>query len=230
VLIAASLGLASVGTAQAALFTGAWDPRYGEPFDTEPEVLGWRGSAVFEVPDACIIVGAVSSASCSGMQLISAQVVFYDYLNGTTLDIFNYTAPDLSGFSATFGAGGALISISSNFFSAREPTSDFANIDAYGFRLRFVEAGVQMYHSLDLSFDYLADPLLIPPKWCFDWTGFVCGYSGTYSDGTSAPAVVVTYSKVSEPGSLVLLLAALVSSLLLGWGQRRTPGRRARAC
>jgi hypothetical protein len=224
-------GLGAVGPAQAALWTGAWDPRYGQPFDAnfDADVLGWRGVAVFEIPDACIVVGTVSSASCTGMELVNAQVTFYDFLTNATVETFDYAPSDLSSFTATFGAGGVLTSLVSDYFAPRSPVSDFSVINLYTFSLQFVEDGVRMYHTKDYDlWGYPVGPY--SPEHCESYwllrltQPWVCGYSGTYSDGTSAPAIVVTYTKVPEPGSLALLLAAGMAGLTLRIGRT---GRRA---
>lgn len=231
-LIAAGVSLAGVGAAQAALWTGAWDPRYGKPFDGnfDADILGWRGISVFEIPDECVVVGTVNSSSCAGMALVSAQVTFYDFQTDATVETFNYAPTDLSSFSATFGAGGVLTSLVSDFFAPRSPVSDFSVINLYTFSLQFVADGVRMYHTKDYDlWGYPVGPyspekcdksflLRISQPW-------VCGYSGTYSDGTSAPAIVVTYSKVPEPGSIALLFAAGLAGLGVYRFGRRAPAR-----
>lgn len=218
--VAAFCTAGAVTPASAIVITGAWDPVYGAPFDTAPDVLGWRGSATFEIPDVCIATGIVSSTTCAGMKLDTAQVVFYDVLGGgTTIETFNYGANDLSSFAVNFGADGSILGLTSAFFSPVFPTSTFADINYYGFLLQFVSGGVQMYHSVDLvvyNQDYI-----IPPKYCFSFVpGFICGYSGTYSDPANAPPpgpVALTFRVVPEPGALALVAAALVS----GWAFTR---------
>lgn len=230
-LIAAGISLVGVGAAQAALWTGAWDPRYGQPFDGnfDADVLGWRGIATFDIPETCIVGNTANSLTCAGMSLVSAQVTFYDFKTDATVETFNYTPGDLSNFSATFGSGGVLTSLVSNFFAPRSPESNFSVINLYTFSLQFVADGVRMYHTKD--YDLWGFPIgpYSPEKCDKNWLlrvsqPWVCGYSGTYSDGSSAPAIVVTYSKVPEPGSIALLFAAG----LAGLGAYRF-GRRARA-
>jgi len=226
-LIAVGVSLAGVGAAQAALWTGAWDPRYGTPFDAnfDSDVLGWRGIATFEIPDACITVGTVNSLNCGGMSLVNAEVEFYNFDTDVTFETFNYLPSDLSSFSATFATGGVLTSLVSDFFALRSPVSDFSVINLYSFSLQFVEAGVRMYHTKD--YDVFGFPIgPYSPSKCDSnpllriTQPWVCGYSGTYSDNTSAPAIVVTYSKVPEPGSIALLFAAGLAGCLLRFGRR----------
>jgi hypothetical protein len=214
--------------ASAILISGAWDPVYGAPFDTAPDVLGWRGNATFEIPDACVAAGLVTSSSCAGMKLDSAQVTFYDVLGGgTTLETFNYTSADLNKFAVSFDAAGNILSLTSDFFAPRFPTSEFAEIDDYAFLLHFVAGGVQMYHSLDADLGKI--DLFIPPKLCLAGIpGFVCGYSGTNSGGGEPPApVAITFVRVPEPVSMALLLAAGLAAVVAGW--RRPARRRATA-
>ncbi len=232
-LIAAGISLAGVGAAQAALWTGAWDPRYGTPFDGnfDADVLGWRGIATFDIPETCIDGFTADSSACAGMSLVSAQVTFYDFNTDTTVETFEYAPGDLSGFSATFSAGGQLTSLISDFFAPRSPTSNFSVINLYTFSLEFVENGVRMYHTKDYDlWGYPVGPyspekcdksflLRISQPW-------VCGYSGTYSDGSApAPAVLVSFSKVPEPGSIALLFAAGLAGLVVYRLGRRPPAR-----
>ncbi|MEO7851449.1 MAG: hypothetical protein ABIR94_04220, partial [Rubrivivax sp.] len=53
VLLGAAATLGGAGTAQAALYTGKWDPAYGSIFP----VLGWSATAVIYVPDPCLASG-----------------------------------------------------------------------------------------------------------------------------------------------------------------------------
>lgn len=74
-LLAASAALC--GPAQAAFVQGDWDPPFGEPF---PQ-LGWRGSASFEVPAACLVLSGTvlnTGGACPTISLLSAEVEFYD--------------------------------------------------------------------------------------------------------------------------------------------------------
>ena len=99
---AATLG----GTAQAAFYTGTWDPAYGGPFPN----LGWKATGLFDVPDACAAIGTgtgipVSGGSCAGFDVLSARVDFYNVAApGAILASFNLN-PDVfvSGISLTNG-------------------------------------------------------------------------------------------------------------------------------
>lgn len=78
------------GPARAVQFVGAWDPAFGSAF---PD-LGWRGEAIFFLPDACLAqngwVFNFDPCSSLGMQLVSAEVEFYK-LSDPTNTVFHET-------------------------------------------------------------------------------------------------------------------------------------------
>ncbi len=51
--LTAVAALGSLGTAQAAVYVGKWDPAYGAPYNGSP-ALGFTGQAKFYVPDGCL--------------------------------------------------------------------------------------------------------------------------------------------------------------------------------
>src|SRR3954469_16382140 len=66
---AATLAFAA-GSAQAAVYSGRWDPSFGGIF---PD-LGWKGSATFILPDSCVgLTGSFANAAAgcggNGMQV-----------------------------------------------------------------------------------------------------------------------------------------------------------------
>ena len=81
VAMAAAVALGAAGTAEAAVYNGSWEPAFGAPFNS----LGWRGEAIFSIPDTCLALGMGTylntGANCGGMMLVSAEVVFYPYLH-----------------------------------------------------------------------------------------------------------------------------------------------------
>jgi len=85
--VAAAAALFNLSPAQAAFYSGAWDPTYGFPFvgGTSPinYDLGWRGTVDVFVPDSCAFgVGARpygASSSCAQSSYVqSASVEFYN--------------------------------------------------------------------------------------------------------------------------------------------------------
>ena len=68
----------SGGAAQAAIYTGNWDPAYGASF----EGLGWKGTASFFIPDACLAssgwIANTDACAGGGMQVLGANVSFYN--------------------------------------------------------------------------------------------------------------------------------------------------------
>lgn len=215
-LLAAAVAAVTLASpARAAVYTGSWDPAYGAPFDNPAQTLGWRGIASFFIPDACVAPGVITSAMCPGMQLEDAEVVFYNNLTNATVETLTYGSADLGAFAMTFNASGDLTLVTTGFFAPRAPTSSFANINYYTFLLQFVSDGVQMYHSLDLSPPFTWSPGFIPPDWCakLHLPVYKCGFSGVDPDsGSSGPVRVgVTYTRVPEPGSLLLIGLALLA-------------------
>jgi len=80
----AAAGVASLvafaGQANAVSYVGSWDPAFGDDFQD----LGWRGEAVFEIPKACLDLGAgiyTNLSPCAsangGLRITSAVVEFY---------------------------------------------------------------------------------------------------------------------------------------------------------
>jgi hypothetical protein len=80
--VSAAAGVASLvafaGQANAASYVGSWDPAFGSAFPN----LGWRGEAVFVIPDACLAVDGIytngSTCANGGLQITSAVVEFYN--------------------------------------------------------------------------------------------------------------------------------------------------------
>ena len=95
-LTLAALGLGAVPAAQAALVTGRFDPAFGATLNG----VGYRGTATFQISDACLSLGgptstdtgafiyagydcngSSSSPSDAGMSFLGAEVEFYDLTN-----------------------------------------------------------------------------------------------------------------------------------------------------
>ncbi len=211
--IAASVGvaatLASVTPAQAAIYTGHWDPGYGAPF---PD-LGWEGNAMFSIPDACLArsgwVSNVDDCSGGGMKILSAEVDFYSLSAPTTFaSSRTMVAPTHIVETLTFDpnvavykmfvSGNKLQAVSSNFLGPVQATSSIAGGGAYYFDLKFFEStsnNVGLYHTLGY-----ADP--------------ICAYTGVPAGcGMSSSMPTMTLTLVPEPGTFALAMLGLAGLL-----------------
>ena len=134
VLLSGAATLGSIGSAQAAIYTGSWDPAYGGIFPS----LGWQASGLFDLPDACAAIGTGSnipiSGNCAGFDVLSAKVEFYNIANpGTILASFSLNPNvNVTGIDLT---AGKLSGIDTNFFDFFVPTLDIAGGGTYSFSL-----------------------------------------------------------------------------------------------
>lgn len=202
--LATALSIGCLAPAQAAVYTGQWDPAYGAPFDGNP-ALGWKGSAVFEVDDSCVALPQpVDLLSCPSFEVTSAEVVFYNdsAVGKPTVATLTFDGSSIDIFSAKFLTNGDLVWVDSEFSNPINPPETFLNINDYKFYLQFTTDGVRMYHTLVTGG-------VNNPGACPETDPAVCGYSGD--------VVEVTFQKVPEPGSLALVAAALGA----GWAVRR---------
>lgn len=188
--IGVAAALACAAPAQAIVFKGAWDPDFGPAF---PD-LGWRGEALFFVPDACLALSGLilntNPCSASSMQILSAEVDFYrvsDPLNPASQETLNFNVPSgdvtamqviANQLAGVFGSLG--YTRSSTLPLAGAPFTDF---------LLFFEGDVAQL-------------------------AFVSSGEGQPPSGFSSQATI-TFSRlngpipVSEPGSLALMLLGL---------------------
>ena len=191
-LVGAAAAL-SVGSARAAVYSGNWDPAYGPAF---PQ-LGWQASALFDVPDACLAIGNGSnvpiSGACSGFDVLSAQVSFYNVANpGTILQSYVLdTNVNITGIDIT---AGKLTGVDSGFFPFFVSNLSIAGSGSDSFSLVLFGG-----NKAQLVF---ADPAETSP-FCatVPVEGAVCGLSANAAVGVFAP--------VPEPETYALLLAGL---------------------
>ncbi len=188
-LLAAVIG----GPSHAALYTGVWDPTYGNPFPG----LGWRGSAEFFVPDACIPTGTTlvsNTPTCGGLAAVnSAQVVLYDIgdpatplttltFNPATLlvNTLNYVNGELTGLTT----------------SASNNVTPDADLTKYG---------VNAFNRFFLDFTLEEGPRL---GWvtCVPTNGSCI--PGGFNDAAQFP-VHFTITRLPEPATLALVGLAL---------------------
>jgi hypothetical protein len=202
-VLAAAATLGSAGPARAAVYTGTWDPAYGGPF---PE-LGWKASALFDVPDACLASGdgtfAPPSGPCAGVDLLSAQVSFWNIANKDIILETNPLDPDVdvTGVSIT---DGKLTGINTGFFDHFVSDLDIAGDGKYGFNLL-------LFGGNRAQLVYTTPPGVRLPGCAFlEDSGVGCGRSANDAIGVFAP--------IPEPETYALMIAGLGA---LGFVARR---------
>lgn len=225
--------------AQAALYVGTWDPRFGAPFAAD---LGWRGTIEFDVPLApdCATDGA---ACIAGSKLLSAQVEFYDTdAPATTLATIDWTLSELASTSILglrFGPGGDVLQLATQLSPYKAPNAGLA---AFGVDAG-TEFGLQFVIDQRLGDGSLfSGPRLFWRRICSSYPGDRGGYGyggDDDDDGESCTPgqggndalnfppqdfiIRRTDQPVPEPGALVLVISALGALALVS---RRSPRRR----
>lgn len=190
----------TVGSAQAAVYVGRWDPLFGGAF---PD-LSWSAEAQFFVPDSCLASDGQydSGHPCIGFAALEGLVTFTDTTGVEAPETLGASSFNLANFTV---AGGDLTGVT-GLFSAVTPAGAFAGGGTYSFAL---------------GLGGLASTLLskTPAN-----TGTDCNFANPGTCGqSSAPAQIqgggfVLVSAVPEPESYAMLLAGLG---LIGFLRRR---------
>lgn len=197
--VASAALFGAVGTAQAAVYTGSWDPTYGGIFPN----LGWTATATFDVPSSCLGTDGANLA-CPGLTFQSVSVGFYN----AGVDANPDTSPVLETFTLSNNvivngisvSGGELTGLDTGFFDAFIPMGASASIAGngeYAFSL-------VLFNGTQAQLIY-AKPTGTSPTCANPFTpvpGASCGVSATAAVGTITPAI-------PEPGTYALMLAGL---------------------
>lgn len=231
--LATVAGLLGVATADAAVYTGVWDPPYG----TQWTNLGWNGSAVFNVPEFCNplpgsgLVTITNLGSCDGAATVqSASVGLYTLVpsvatapaaavsSPTNTLIFN---PSTLTISRMRFLDGVLIGLETSESDPEADTIVTAPPFPVDFSLQFV---------LDYSDDVPALTNGPSPSLFSNYSGpllffsaGICECSGVNSSDF-LPTFTITRTDVPEPATLALGALGLAA---IGWGRRRRAARQA---
>jgi hypothetical protein len=203
IFVAATLGV--VTPAQAAIYTGHWDPAFGGTIFPD---LGWKGSGHFDVPAACLgMSGSFSNLTspCGGgdMKVLDAKLEFYnsttDPAGSTVLQTLNLNpSVFVNGMTLlTTGSVTNLLGVDTGFFQPVQGTIP----EAHNFFFHLVLRG-------DEAFLVYTDNAVDSPSCAiFSPAGPDCGISMTPAHAVFTPAI-------PEPSTYALFgvgLAALWS-------------------
>lgn len=187
---------ASVGSAQAAVYHGVFDPDFGGALTG----LDWSGSIFFDVPDSCLASPVANSTiGCPGATLDTATVTFTG-LGNETLDFAGHLAGAVIGitFDSTGAVSGLTTSFISSVLSSTLPTNEYFNL---------------LFSGSTVLLSYMPGSSDSPG--CAFLPGSGCGYS------TTIPGHGMTVTLVPEPSTYALLLAGLGVVGFLARGRRR---------
>jgi len=204
-LLGAAATFGAIGSAEAAIYTGRWDPAYEGIF---PD-LGWSATAKLFVPASCLALGDTPiipvAGPCAGVDVLSAQVSFYDMSDpAAVLESFTLD-PDVNVTGVSI-AGGQLAGVDTNFFDyfVPPPSLTIAGGGTYSFSL--------LLYGGNLAQLIYANPHAQSPGCGFlPVRGATCGISAN-------PAVGTFTTAVPEPETYVLMLAGLSA---VGFAARR---------
>lgn len=205
--------------ASAAVYSGHWDPGFAGIF---PQ-LGWKGSATFILPDACVgmsgsFANAASPCGGGGMQVQNAKLQFYNSATDPlglnilqTMDLGSNVHVNGMSFVTLAGAT-QLTGVDTGFFDPAKggvPVAKFNGNDYY-FDLILHDNLAALYYTKNAN----DSPGCGTPAFgAVDPS--LCGFSAT-------PATIVFTAAIPEPSTYALLLVGLAA---LG-SMRRTVRKR----
>lgn len=196
-LLAGALGLSALGSAQATLVVGVWDPVYDA---VNFPNLGWRGKVIVDAPPACLaqlgpVISSTALAPCNPATIIQAKVELYDttQFGEPTLEVLDFTSAFLGVTDIGIASPGVILGIATGPSS---PVSSTINLAKY--------LGV----SADFVLDF--DVTLLGPDITLSWS--TPGFSGV---NQIKPEILYF---VPEPAGLALAGLALTA---MGWTRRR---------
>lgn len=230
---AIAVALVASGLAQAAKYTGTWDPLYGDPFGT----MGWRGQATFELTGDCLLSGTgLVASTCLGAAgstatVVEATVEFYDEADVTkaTLATLTWTHPVVAFKSASF-VNGVLSAFESDFLDKRADGRMFTipgghdfggsrDPSAYEFYLEFLGTDARLAHLRHVGAP--GEPAPRSPDCANNSSNLeMCGYSLPDPD-TQARGTLMSFAPLApipEPSTYALMLAGLAA---VGYVARR---------
>lgn len=209
-LLAAGL---CAGSANAAVYTGVWDPTYGSPFLN----LGWRGTAEYFVPNECEPTGTAdiyNASACSGNAIVTqAEVEFYDI--NAAIDTGTGAQPTISTLvfnpsSLVIGTlryvSGELTQLTTSFSNYMTPTED---LSAFG-----------VYSNTEFSLFFTLDGPRLAWRECYSYYEGEGSFTASHyyepecafgvNDAQQFPATF-EITRVPEPGTLALACLALLA-------------------
>lgn len=230
---AATLALGCLASAQAAVYTGRWDPIFGSPFG-EAELgagnkLAWTATATLVVPDSCLAVGGGNAIidfedtpNCDpggSRAFLSAKIEFYnaeDPNNASQQETLVFEEA-LFNIERLHVVNGDIAGVETDAIAPVRAMNAIAGGGAYWFQPIF-GLGAAVGGSFDTYVLYQNDLGSSPGEPLFQ----TATNAMALGQKSQFPADDIVFTRVvPEPGSLALVLAAALGA---GWAARRRRG------